>query len=683
MHKHGEDRTNVSADNNKSSKNPHLSDEQLLLALDGELSPRESARVGVHLEACWSCRARSQQIEEAIADIVEYRDCLVQPYSPLPTGGVENFVAQLEHFARTLGRSPLRSCIVGQLRALRAYSKGIVPRHAWISAFVVVSFALLLFIRFWEVPHVSASHLLEGSRVFEVREVHSVTKPVVYQKLRIRIGPKAVTRTIYRDPVGMRQVDHLQVTGGSGELVSDASFTGSTRTQTDTLQAMEAETELQRTFLAAHLNWEDPLSPASYSSWHDSLSEKRDEITADGHDSLILKTATSEGSIAEARITVRATDFHPIAEELHLQDTRVVEVKEIAWEVLSMEAINPAIFSREPSRHGDTEGPTNLPPPPEGPSEAQLAEAELQARVAMHVAGADLGEQIELDHNTAESAPSSGQRSVIVRGIVSTPERRNALLTIFRGIRHVVLRLQTVEEAIAQQRQATRDEPEGSTQLLAQEDATRERRIPDEILKTSRYGTPESGVVEGPALEQQLEALYRNSEDRTAFINRTVELVQDAVAQAWALRRLRDRYTPEAVAELSRGSQQTLELLIRDHVSLLREHLDATRNLVSPLFPLGPIEEASQPSTPEGPGPATVPANDWRSAVTEVFTETQSVCDDVVALIAVSAGTNSETQARVRDLQIALAKLQTQVPALYERVNGSVIVPTSSSGNER
>jgi hypothetical protein len=46
----------------------HLSDEQLLLDVEGEFSPRTDKPVRSHLETCWKCRARRQDIENAIAD---------------------------------------------------------------------------------------------------------------------------------------------------------------------------------------------------------------------------------------------------------------------------------------------------------------------------------------------------------------------------------------------------------------------------------------------------------------------------------------------------------------------------------------------------------------------------------------------------------------------------------------
>ena len=44
----------------------HIPDEELIRATDGELSATRAAEVDVHLQACWDCRARMQEIQTTI-----------------------------------------------------------------------------------------------------------------------------------------------------------------------------------------------------------------------------------------------------------------------------------------------------------------------------------------------------------------------------------------------------------------------------------------------------------------------------------------------------------------------------------------------------------------------------------------------------------------------------------------
>ena len=52
----------------------HLSDRELILLHDGELSRRAAARARRHLEACWACRCHSEHIQNTVFRFVEHCD---------------------------------------------------------------------------------------------------------------------------------------------------------------------------------------------------------------------------------------------------------------------------------------------------------------------------------------------------------------------------------------------------------------------------------------------------------------------------------------------------------------------------------------------------------------------------------------------------------------------------------
>jgi hypothetical protein len=62
----------------------HLTDQELLVAADGELPARRAAQVRGHLAACWDCRARMAEVETTIADFARaHRQSLDPQLSPI------------------------------------------------------------------------------------------------------------------------------------------------------------------------------------------------------------------------------------------------------------------------------------------------------------------------------------------------------------------------------------------------------------------------------------------------------------------------------------------------------------------------------------------------------------------------------------------------------------------------
>ncbi len=105
----------------------HLSDQELLLVVDGELS----GRVQSHLAACWVCRARKQEFDAAIGDFVRVHRRTFDPQIPPADGPRALLKAQL---AETQRISAQRTAWLPWFRAAAAlaiFTIAYFMPHAW------------------------------------------------------------------------------------------------------------------------------------------------------------------------------------------------------------------------------------------------------------------------------------------------------------------------------------------------------------------------------------------------------------------------------------------------------------------------------------------------------------------------------------------------------------------------
>ncbi|HTQ55048.1 MAG TPA: hypothetical protein VMI94_11345 [Bryobacteraceae bacterium] len=108
-----------------SKEDTHLTDEQLLLSLEGELPARAEKRVRAHLGACWACRARRKELDDTIAGVVRAYQSEFEGKLP-PIEG-----------PRALLKARLRQLSSGEK------SKGFVLRRLGLTAAGVCGIALL------------------------------------------------------------------------------------------------------------------------------------------------------------------------------------------------------------------------------------------------------------------------------------------------------------------------------------------------------------------------------------------------------------------------------------------------------------------------------------------------------------------------------------------------------------
>ncbi len=101
------------------SQDSHLSDQDLLLAADGELTGRRAEEVRGHLTSCWTCRTRLREIEDAIADYVRIHSS-ESPSLPPGDGARALLKARMAEISRTAVLPPWWQRIVSTVFERRA-----------------------------------------------------------------------------------------------------------------------------------------------------------------------------------------------------------------------------------------------------------------------------------------------------------------------------------------------------------------------------------------------------------------------------------------------------------------------------------------------------------------------------------------------------------------------------------
>jgi len=87
--------------------NIHLSDDRLLLCADGETGGREEGCVREHLAACWSCRLRMRELDDAITEVARMHRESAPPLPP-PDGPRALLKARLRELAAATPPSAVR-----------------------------------------------------------------------------------------------------------------------------------------------------------------------------------------------------------------------------------------------------------------------------------------------------------------------------------------------------------------------------------------------------------------------------------------------------------------------------------------------------------------------------------------------------------------------------------------------
>jgi hypothetical protein len=530
----------------------HPDEDQLLLALERELPEDDAARIEKHLGNCWSCRARYEEMQRGILAFVEYREKRYLPLIAMPPDDTSGFRDRLRIFVK-------ESAPVGLLTRMW---RGLIHCAAlpgqvhwvnvrWVSAVAATMAGVIFWVYVIGNPGVmSASELLTRAVAAQNPPVSAVTggrRRIVHQKVQIRSGNQTVVRDFQwtaGSPIG-----HARWNGQSGLF-----------------------------------SWNAPMTAEGFAAWRNSLREKKDTVKRAG-DLLTLDTATSQDPVREARLVMRAGDFHAVEQHLRFANDQRLDFVEVAFE--TDDEPQPAaesLIAQAPSRAAGVPAP----PAPPAPPPADLDEMELQLRYTLFNHKWDLGEDLVVGR-------TGGQ--VTLSGIVSSGKREEEMRAALSALPDVRFLGNLPADAD--------DQKAGLVRAVPAQSAT-------------------------PLLKDVIDRAFPSREGRLAFTDQCLADSDAALSHAWALKRLVDRYSETEEQLLKPDSRQKLFEMLRAHLQELSRGND---NLAS-LLDLLPASNAGTPAIP----------SNWRPRILALFSAVQQQ-DRLVSSLVAGSQTNGQNLA--------------------------------------
>jgi hypothetical protein len=390
----------------------HLSDERLAALFCGELSLFQRWTTRRHVASCTECRMRQRSLEGPRAEhmIQLYRESLDDADMVLQERPRTAFALWLQF----------------QVRRDASRQKPTVPAAAaWRMRFSSASIGVVLglvtgvsvftFLYREHVTSITANSLLVRAENWDTPNT-AANPGVAHQTIQIKTGKQTLKRSVYWDVQGRHRPKPVVLS--------------------------VAEKQLRSTLDEAGVDWDQPISASTYQAWHDHQHVRADRIDRSGLHLLTLTTTVPDGEVSEESLTVRDTDFHPVARRVDFRDNETVEIAEVDFTILPWSAVDPSVFESV----GGLEGPVgghkvaevqpSLPllRVPLAPTPEQLDETELTVRLILNQLAADTGEQIEI-HRLPQA--------IEVDGLVETEERKRELVSRLASVPRLKLVLQS------------------------------------------------------------------------------------------------------------------------------------------------------------------------------------------------------------------------------------------------
>lgn len=333
--------------------------------------------------------------------------------------------------------------------------------------------------------------------------------------------------------------------------------------------------------------WQQFVSAKDFASL---IGDAGHALVEESADVYVIRYANQGGEantrgLVRAALVIRRNDLHAIEQTLTIsngKEQREYRLTETAFERRAASVVEPSVFEPEPEllsatkpETGKSKSETNAPTPGPLLPTPVVATAELEVEVLrlIHQARADMGEQVSL---------TRGSDGILrVDAILETDARKSEVLRELQPVKNnpaVKVDVQTVSEVLKRQSQPR----QSAGQITVQPPQSIANTVPVED-ELRRYF-----AVKGFKDAQIADEVRR-------FSNRMLDQSREAMAHAWALKRLADRFPPEQLAALDKDARKKWLSLIGEHAQALLQETASLHQELQTIFPNqptdGPTEE--------------------------------------------------------------------------------------------
>lgn len=526
--------------------NNHLSPQQMLAFVDGELSKAEMQRAEDHLHSCWTCLTEVERLKGDIATILDAQNEKFLPGLPPPPRPWANFHALV---ARSLPepRTPLWV-------RLGAYLNNVLSPVRLLVVSGVIAVLVVFGYSFFRAKTVSAQEVLRRIQVADTQRSVITKDQVIRERVHIRKSVRGRKRT---------------------QLASLDTWKSPTAAYWNVEDDDSAASDLQAQYKAHDIPAGLPLSAAAVDSWGKAAGGAP-TVSQQGSDMDLSFDGSGDGtagSVERVSLVVQpdtwqvkqmTLDFADVSFEVTEDDYSVMPTSAVPTELLAhLEPEALPSMPLEPVAHAVTNpavGSIRVPA-------VNLDKAELDVFATLHGLKADLGEPVTV---------SRSSQAVHVGVWELPPERQSEL------------------------RAALSEEPGVQVELSPPRVPLRTAPVAQSTAPPASYDSPLPIVVESGDDDQRLLKFFGTPETEQNFTNEALATSTVVLSHLYALKNLQEQFPPEKSQSLTSDEQMQLRSLVQDHLAAISANIDALGSQFQPLdvsFHVTPCTSSTIPPT--------------------------------------------------------------------------------------